>query len=273
MNKQGESAKLKEFLLGIETDADAEEIGVRLIADREFGEKMSGAEEELVEEFLDGELTAEEKELFYRNYLTTPARRALLEETALLRSFAEAKLPETLDNSSEQKKTVGFFDGLKAFLAVNLRPLAAAFLILIIAGIAWRVFLYDGSPALSPIEKEYAALNSKDLSGGAETAGLSSKSLIVGTFRDTNPASALKSESLTDNVFFRLALAPDTPRDARFDLQLIRGGQTVFRQSDLRVYQNPNGQELKVILPKSVLPKGTYQLKLNDGATYGFTVE
>ena len=74
MDNQSESAKLKQFLLGNLAEGEAEEIGVRIIADRELDEKMSFAEEELVEDFLDDELTAEEKELFFANFLTTPAR-------------------------------------------------------------------------------------------------------------------------------------------------------------------------------------------------------
>ena len=273
MNKQGENAKLKEFLLGIESESEAEEIGVRIIGDRDYAEKLSFAEAELVEEFLDGELTADEQALFYRNFLTTGARKELLEETAQLRNYARQNLAENPEQSSEQKKTVGFLDGLKGFLSLNLRPVAAVLVVLVIAGIAWRVFFYDAD-GLTNTEKEYAALNARDLGGGAaETANLSSKNLIAGTFRDTDQSSPLKSANLTENVFFRLALPAETPRDARFDLELVRGGQTVFRQKSLRVYQNPNGQELKVILPKSVLSNGTYQIKLSSGATYGFRIE
>src|SRR5215213_7871459 len=99
MNKHGENTKLKEFLLGSDSETEAEEIGVQLIADRGFAEKMSFAEEELVEEFLDGELTEAERELFYRNFLTTAARKELLEETALLRNFALKNLAETTNPS------------------------------------------------------------------------------------------------------------------------------------------------------------------------------
>jgi hypothetical protein len=272
MNNPGENANLRRFLLGNESEAEAEEIGVRLIGDPEFAENMSFAEESLVEEFLDDELTADEKALFYRNFLTTPARKELLEETALFRNHARDQHAETTETSPDEKKSAGFIDGLINFLTLNLRPVAAVLLILVVAVIAWRVFLYDAS-GLTATEKEYAALNARDLSGGTETANLSNKSLIAGTFRDTDAASRLTFANLTENVFFRLALPAETSRDTCFDLELVRGGQTVFRQTGLRVYQNPNGQELKIILPKSVLSKGTYQIKLNSGATYGFAVE
>jgi hypothetical protein len=272
MYTEGENTKLKQFLLGSQSEEDAEETGVRILADRNFAEKLSAAEEELIEDFLDDELTAEEKELFYRNFLTTPARIESLEETALLRNYARNRLNTILESATEEKKSEGFLNGLTRFLSLNLRPIAAVLIILVLVGIAWRVFLSDGG-GLTQTEKEYAALNARNLNSAPEIANLSSKSLITGTFRDTDAASKLNAANLTENVLFRLALPPETPRESLFNLELVRSGQTVFKQTNLRVYQNPGGQELEVILPKSVLSKGAYQIKLSNGASYGFAVE
>jgi hypothetical protein len=273
MNTVRENTKLKQFLLGSQSEEEAEEIGVQILADRGFAEKMSLAEEELVEEFLDGTLTTEEKGLFYKNFLTTPARVEFLEETALLRNFALNHLTKNSESAQEEKKSGNFFDAVRRFFSLNLRPIAAVLIILVMAGIAWRVFLYNAGGGLTQIEKDYAALNAKDLNNAPETANLSSKSLITGTFRSNDSGAKLDAANLTENVLFRLALPPETPPNSVFNLELVKGGQTVFKQTNLRVYQNPNGQELKVILPKSVLSKGAYQIKLSSGSSYGFAVE
>ena len=273
MSAEGEREKLKQFLLGSLSESDAEEIGVQIITDGAMDEKMSFAETELIEDFLDNELTAQEKELFFANFLTTPERVELLEETALLKNCAQNYFKAEAEGEREEKKSGSFIDGFRRFLALNLRPIAAVLLVLVIGAVVWRVFLYDAN-ALSQVEKEYAALNAKDLTSAPEAANLTNKSLIVGTYRDTADASSkLSAAALTGNVLFRLALPPETPRDTRFDLELIKDGKAVFRQPNLKVYQNPSGQELKVILPKSVLSSGTYQIKLNTGATYVFAVE
>ncbi len=273
MNIQGENAKLKLFLLGNPSEQDAEEIGVRIIADRNFDEKMSFAEEELIEDFLDDALTAEEKELFYANFLTTPERVELFEETALLRDYAQTNFPKASESLTDEKKSDSFFDTLKIFFSANLlRPIAAVLIFLVIGTVAWRIFLSDAN-GLTQIEKDYAALNAKDLTNPSETANLTNKSLLAGTFRDTDGASKLIAANLTDNVLFRLALPSEAAKDTVFNLELVKGGQTVFKQTNLRVYQNPNGQELKIILPKTVLSKGSYQIKLNNGVSYGFAVE
>jgi hypothetical protein len=272
MNTQGENDSLKQFLLGNSPDEAAEEIGVRIIGEPEFAEEMSFAEESLVEDFLDDDLTAGEKELFYANFLTTPRRVELLKETATLRNYARNQLKKDSESFQEKKKPASFLENLRGFLSLNLRPIAAVFLVLILVSVAWRVFFYRGE-TLTPLEKEYAALNAKDLSNAPEVTGLSNKSLLAGTFRDADSTAKLSAAGLTEKVLFRLALPPETPREELFTLELVKGGQIVFRQEALKVYQNTGGQELKVILPRGVLSKGIYQLKLNNGATYGLAVE
>lgn len=269
---QGEDIKLKQFLLGNMAQTDADEISVGIIADRNLDAKMSFAEEELIEDFLEGSLSDEEKELFYKNFLTTSERIELLEETALLKNYAQDYFKKESVSENQEKKSESFFETLREFLSLNLRPIAAVLIILVLAGIAWRIFLYDGSN-LSPVEKDYAALNGKDLSNSLETANLSTKSLGEGTFRDTNQVAKLIAANLTENVLFRLALPAETPKNKLFNLELSKGGQAVFRQTNLRVYQNQSGQEIKVILPRSVLTTGNYKIKLSDGLSYGFVVE
>jgi hypothetical protein len=274
MDTRGENAKLKQFLLGDSSQQqDAEEIGVQIIADRNFDEKMSFAEEELIEDFLDDALTAEEKELFYSNFLTTPERIELFEETALLRNYARTHFAEASENLTPEKKSVSFFESLRLFLSSSLmRPIAAVLIILVIGAVVWRIAFYDAS-GLTEIEKQYAALNAKDLNDAPEIANLTNKNLAAGTFRDTDSTAKLSAANLSEKVLFRLALPTETPKDTLVNLELVKGGQTVFKQTDLRIYQNQNGQELKVILPKTVLSRGTYQIKLSSGANYGFAVE
>ena len=273
---QGENAKLKQFLLGNLPQSEADELGVQIISDAGYDEKLTFAEADLIEDFLEDSLTAEEKRLFQENFIHCPDRLELLEETSLLKKYAQKTLKS---DSIEQKKTVGFFEALTEFLKLNLRPIAAGLLILIIAGIAWRVFVYDANGNYSPVENEYAALNAKDLNNAPEIANLSTKSLIAGTLRDTNSTTKLTNANLTESVLFRLALPSQTAKETVYNVELGKDGQTIFRQPNVHVYQNQNGQEVKILFPKTVLPKGSYQIKLNDPnkkdsiINYSFIVE
>ena len=164
-------------------------------------------------------------------------------------------------------------ESFRNFLTLNLRPVAAVLVVLVLAGVAWLVFL-SAANDLSPLEKDYAVLNAKDLTNAPEAASWTSKSLVPGTFRDTaGDAAKLSATNLSENVLFRLALPAGAAAQNSLDLELVKAGQTVFRQKNLRVYRNPNGHELKVVLPKAVLPAGSYQIKLSSGATYAFGIE
>ncbi len=274
-----ETTKLKKFLLDDLAEKDADDISLQIIADQDFEGKMLFAEEELIEDFLEGALSAAETEFFYANFLTTPERIELLQETALLKQYAQSRDAKPAKEETGGKKSANFFESLRNFFALNLRPLAAVLIILVIGTIAWRVFLFDASNGLTLVEQEYAALNQKDLGDPAETANLTNKSLIAGTLRDTNSAAKLTGGGLTESVLFRLALPPGTTKETVLNLELLKDGQTIFRQNKLRIYQNQNGQEIKALLPKTVLPKGNFQIKLIDAAnkdsafTYGFAVE
>ena len=272
MNKQGEYKKIKRFLLENSSPQETEEIGVKLIADRSFADEVAFAEEELIEELIDNSLSDEEKQLFYENFLTTPERRELLEENALLRNYAQKQLPKTVPQKLNEKQADGFFSNFKNFLTLNLRPIAAVLIISILAFAAWRVLFYDANN-LSPTEKEYAALNAKDLNNAPETENLSNKNLLAGTFRDNSETAKIKLAETTENILFRLALPSETAKETPLNLELVTNSKTVFRQNNLKIYQNQSGQELKVILPKNILTKGIYQIKLNSGATYGFATE
>jgi len=268
---EGENSNLKLFLLGNAAEDQMNDLGARIIADPDFEEQMSLAEETLIEDFLDNQLSAEEKELFYKNYLTTEERIERVKETASLRSYAKNQL-ESAITAVNKKNSSSFPEKLKAFLSLNLRPIAAVLVITIIGAIIWRVAFYKDNK-LSELEKTYAALNQKDLGTAPEAIGLTTKNLISGTFRDTNSGAGLNNETLTENVLFRLSLPGESEIGNTVGLELIRSDQTVFRQNDLRVYRNQNGREVKVILPKSVLSKGIYQIKLSNGVSYNFTVE
>jgi hypothetical protein len=266
---EGKELKIRQFLLGNATPADDEEISRRILSGDELDERISFAEETLIEDYLDERLTAEETRLFKENFLTSPARKELFEEISQLKDYARNNFAAVSKAAAKQNKTEGFWAGL--FSLNYLRPVAAVVLILVAGILLWRVL--SPGDGLSETEKTYAVLNGKDLSSTAVTGDIQSKSLIYGTFRSADDPAKLKVADLKGDVLFRLALPPGTSASKVFNFELVRGGQTVFRQTGLRVYQNPNGQELKVVVPKSVLPVGSYQISLDDEVSYAFRVE
>lgn len=257
---------LRKFLLGNCSDAEAEAIGVTMIDDPEYAETVLAAEDDLIEDFLDEILSDDDRELFLSNFMTTPARLEKLEQTSLLRKFAkkESTRTETVDTS----KDGGALDAIIAFLTGRAFLAGAAILIVAIS-VFW--FLSGRTGGLSPLELEYAALNSKDLTNAPEIAGISNKSLAPDVFRGAESTSKLRLAGLSERVLLRLALPVKTTDSV--DAEVTLGGKVVFRQKGVKVYSNPNGAEVKLLLPRSILSAGNYQIRITGDATYAFAIE
>src|SRR5947207_7080362 len=63
---------IKKYLLGQLAGADLAEIERRLLTDDEFYEEVQIMEDELVDEYVNAELSPDERRLFEKNFLTDP---------------------------------------------------------------------------------------------------------------------------------------------------------------------------------------------------------
>ena len=280
---ENEILKLRQYLLGNLSPKDTEEIDLQIIADETLEEKLSWAESELAEDFLEGTLSPQETELFYKHFLVSPERENQLKHLALLKKYAlDACLAEKSAESAD-KPADNFFRRLKDFFALHRRPVTVAVSLLFIclatlSLISFVQFLRNVT-VLSKLETEYVEKNSRDLSNIADFPNVFEVNLASGTPREANSGNKFKQEALTDDVFFRLAVPLEIGDDARFKAQLLKDEKVVFRQVLTRVYRNKSGQEIRLFLPKSVLAKGRYQIKLENAATgnlmlsYNFTIE
>lgn len=272
---QGENTKLKQYLVGALSETENEGLDVRIISDESFAAEMSLAEHELSEDYLEGMLSSEEKAQFESNFLVTAERRAMLREISLLKEFAKKKR----GSAAQEKpliKSSGPFGGL---LALYFRPLmaGAAVLIAVFAlGLVWNAYFRD---TRSPLEREYADLNKRDLTDLAQLANYSPINLNSKTFRDTASTPKQRADRLTETVLFRLALPANTVEGSSFVAKVRRAGTPEFAIDNVRAYRNAHGHEIRMLVPKAILQKGRYQISVeakNDGAAqapYIFTVE
>ena len=83
------NSQLKKYLLGSSDAASGEEIGVQIITDESFEEQLLIAENDLIEDFLDKNLSSEEEKLFYENFLISQERKNQLEEISFFRQYAK----------------------------------------------------------------------------------------------------------------------------------------------------------------------------------------
>ena len=271
---QGDNTNLKKYLLGTLSESENEELDLRIISDESFAEELSLAEHELIEDNLEGSLSSDEAAVFESNFLVSLERHALLREISLLKEFAKKKT-----GSREQEEIVSNPSPRSGFFSFYFRPIlaVAAILVAVLAlGLIWNIYLRE---TRTPLESEYAELNKRDLGDLAQLANYYPINLSSGTFRNTALASKQSADKLTGTVLFRLALPVSTADNAVFQAKIRRTGAPDFTLSDVHAYRNPNGQEIRLLVPKEILQKGQYQITVqskSDGAAvsaYVFEVE
>ncbi len=266
----------KRYLLGNLSPPEFEAIDLQIIADENSEEKLLWAESELMEEYLDKMLSPDEIELFKSNFLVSSERISQFKQISLMRNYARRAATKPISEKACETAPEGFSEKLKNFFSLNWRPLTAVSALIVI-GLFAAFYLTANNQTASEIE--YAALNQKDLSNLEEYKSLTNLSLMSGVFRDSGGIQKLAEINLTEKVLFRLALPVQSNASDKFAAELVKDGKTVFKLNNLPFYTNPNGQELRLILPSTELKKGTYQLKIikqfapESPFVYNFTVE
>ena len=271
---QGENLMLKQYLMETLTERETAKIDLRIISDENFAEELSLAESDLIEDYLEGSLSDDEVRLFRTNFLISPARKAQLTEISLLKSYAQSQAVQKTQNESAEASPAKLTDILRAYL----RPIAiggAMAVAVLVIGFIWSGYFGDSGSAL---EREYAELNKRDLSKVMDLNAFSSVNLSSGSFRDANSAAKQNTVKLTDAILFRLALPSNAAEGATFKAKIMSSGDPVFTLDNVRVYQNPNGQEVRLLLPKSILERRQYQIRLEnesggEAGTFSFVIE
>ncbi len=110
--------QFKNYLLGNLSEDEIAETEMQILADQEFAENMEIVETDLIEEYLDGELSANDQKSFEENYLNCEPRLKKVEFLKSVKKFAESQSPA-------KEPMPSFFETLKT--KFNLRPLTLAF--------------------------------------------------------------------------------------------------------------------------------------------------
>ena len=264
--------KLKRYLLGDLSPGETETIDLQIISDDNLAEELSLAESEIIEDDLEGSLSDDEEQLFRLNFMVSDARQEQLKEISLLKNYARSQDVQKKQAEPHEAPRTEFVDLLKAYL----RPLAlgAAIVALLVVGLVWSGYLGGSGSAL---EKQYAELNKKDLSNTAELTGYANVNLTPGSFRDANSATRQSGDQLTETVLFRLILTSKVD-GTTIKANVLRGSSAVFTVDAAKVYQNAGGQDIRLLLPKSILQKGQYQIRLENASgaeagTFAFVIE
>lgn len=255
------SELLKNYFLGLLNPADLEQVELQILEDDSLEADLMQAEHDLIEEYLDANLSNEEIIAFNQNYLVTKERRKQVEFIRLLKAYAE-KHPLIEANP-------GFFEKLKAlFTRPQFAVGFASILVLILLGIG---FLIYNNPQ-NKFESEMVSLNKKDLSNLAEYKNLKTLNLVPETLRSADNIKFLPQTELTDQVLLRLALPAPINAEQTFSVSILQNGK-ILQTISQRTFQN---HEIRLLLPKSILTQGEYIVTIDRNSQksqYYFAVQ
>src|SRR5258708_29298201 len=149
--RDGDPNLLRRYLLGdLNDEVTLDKIELRLISDGEFADWVTVAENDLIEGYLDGDLSAEDTERFIRHFLISPERKQQLRLTENLRKLAaKSAIPPHAKRSP--------FDWTPKLSRMWLR--FAVFALVIVAAILgiWRFAVYrsDADMGLAELRNAY----------------------------------------------------------------------------------------------------------------------
>ncbi|HKQ73117.1 MAG TPA: tetratricopeptide repeat protein, partial [Blastocatellia bacterium] len=161
--KPEEDDRIRRYLLDDATDDERRRIEARLLEDDDYGERLLLIEDELIDDYARGALSAPEMELFSRNFLHMPQRREKLTITQeILRHASTDGKPETsavarVDEEMNSARTQGDAGRKwwRSLIAPGWKPAVYSTLLLIALGIG--ISRWPGGA--SEVEKGLAALN------------------------------------------------------------------------------------------------------------------
>lgn len=153
---------LKSYLLGELAQEEMRELEERLLREEEFANQVLLIEDELIEDYVLGELSSKEQQQFQKYFLTTPRRRRKLMMVEGLKERASIDMPALVGSSGEQVNTATKVSNVRvaapSWWTKLFQPrwkIAAFAALILVAGLGvWRAFLYQ-----SPVERGLIALN------------------------------------------------------------------------------------------------------------------
>src|SRR6185503_13013161 len=153
-----EDLRMRQFLLGELGEHEREELEQRVLDEAGVRDKLLTAEDDLIEEYLEGYLKGEERENFLRQFLAIPHQRNKLKLAKSLRRVSRNEINidtvpvEGLDTVSIEPEP---------FRRTLLRyaPIAAVVLLAITIGSVWYVKYRRSAAQRQAIESELAQLN------------------------------------------------------------------------------------------------------------------
>jgi len=262
----------RRFLLGNVEDSERERIESLFISDSEAQETILVAEDELVEDYLEGSLSKPDTVKFLEQYADGPRQRRKLRIAGTIREYAQSDALRHQAGSSTLEKLRSFFSLTWPRERRFYIPIAVAVATVLVVTAVWSVQwnnqrIRDDNLRLA-IEREVTELNTPSSLGESPPQMLSLVLPYV-SLRSVNSPAEIKPQSAYRVIELHL-LWPHRDESQNYVAVLRRVGDTEgFTIANLYSEQKPGGKIIRLRLPAQSLAPGLYRVSLRGIAGDG----
>jgi hypothetical protein len=280
---------IRQFLLGQLSDDKAKGIEDRVFAEADFAEEVQIVENELITEYSEGNLIAEERTVFETKYSQKKAERTILEYEKLFSEFIHSKSDGILSPRPPklQPSDAAFSSTRINAPQVSLKSpregpwlhsifrshpafaySAILFGFLLSVAAIWYLFGQRIVQPGNPLEAQRQAIEAKLARLNTLGAGPPGKVLLTVNLQPAERSQGAMARVAADHttpdalVEFRLSLTEASNQEYRA-LFLDDRHRELFSISKLTAQGTPGGPEVRFVVPAIYLNPGDYQINLS----------
>jgi len=238
---------IRRYLLGQATDLEQQQAEELLLMDETGRRQIAIVEDELIEEYLAGELSGDELSSFESHFMAPPSRRENLRVARALRRYidehANAAVPAPIRRAT--------------WFAIPRFALAAS--VLVIAAAAW----FGVRSRNNHVQTAAGPAPAPAATAAPQAVVIA---LTPGLLRSGGAEPVLKTRPEAASIEFDLQLPPDAAGFAGYSAALSTvEGREVWRQAELR----RDGNTVKISVPTSSLARGDWRIALAGTTAQG----
>ncbi len=265
-------AMARQFLLGAVDDSERKQIESRFMIDPEINETILIAEDELVEDYLEGSLSESETVRFLERYADGPRQQRKLRIAASLKEYARA---EALRGESQSSP----IQELRNFISQSLPkrpglyiPIAVAVASVVIVAAVWLVQwnnqrIRENNLRLA-IEQQLSELNAPS-SLSENPPQIVSLILPSVSLRSVNAPAEIMPRAAFSVIELQLLWSQKVQSSSYRAVLRRVGGTETFTIANLHAEDKLGGKVVRLRLPAQALAPGLYQVSLNAITTDG----
>ena len=258
-------ALLREFLLGMVDEDDRARIENLFLTDPEMRERVLATEQDLIEDYLEHNLSEDDEEKFLLLYAQTEEQRRKIQITASIKNWAarEARSPRTPAAKVSVWDQLWTRLGLKPRFAV---PIAVTCVIVIVLAIVWLHSRKARQEHLA-VEQQLAQLNSPE-NLRVVLPGTTLLDLRPGAFRGLESQTEVRIPAESPYIELHLyGTRPEQYSAYNAEVRRLRDG-AIFKIPGLQPLVN-GAYVIRLRLLPGVLTPGQYQVSLSGIAADG----